>query len=358
VRMEDRLQLETTRTLDGAELRFIPLADCADRWKSFAESTGDATLYHRAPWLHLLHAAHGVKILAAVLEYRHEISAGCLFARSRRPFSRRLVSLPDSEVCGPLAHDRGARDALLAALASHPGTPGRFEIHGVECPPRPWETVDVFAHWSIDMQRRVEMLHRGLDRDVRRNLKHAVAAGISVSQGDSVDDLRRFYALHLDTRRRLGVPPRPFRYFRVLHEVFGSGGALSVWIASRGNDDLAGLVLLRDGDELYAKMNARAVDCPNGANHLLFVSAMDEFAGRVNSWDLGRVDIRNRGLADFKKRLGAASKPLSYAYLPAAPRNISSEVVSGPAQLASQAWRRLPLWTTRVLGGVVYGLLL
>jgi len=188
-------------------------------------------------------------------------------------------------------------------------------------------------------------------------MRHATEAGVTVEWGDSVQYLRRFYRLHLDTRRRLGVPPRPFRYFKLLHQIFSPTGALSVWIAHLRDSDLAGLVMLQDGDALYAKMNARSLDCPNGANHLMFVSAMDEFAGRVRRWDLGRVDIRNRGLRDFKKRLGATPTPLPYAYFPRAPRNISSEVLSGPAAILSQAWRRLPLWTTRVLGTVVYGFL-
>ena len=144
-------------------------------------------------------------------------------------------------------------------------------------------------------------------------------------------------------------------YFKLLHQIFSPTGALGVWIARLRDSDLAGLVTLPDGDALYAKMKARSLDCPNGANHLMFVSARDEFAGRVRHWGLGRVDICNRGLRDFKKRLGATSTPLPYADFPPAPRNISSEVLSGPSQILSQAWRRLPMWTTNVLGTVVYG---
>lgn len=341
----------------GTELRFTPLSRCADRWAAFAESVEGATLYHRPHWLELLRRAHGIDIHVATLEYGPDTLAGCLFARSGRPFSKRLISLPDTEVCRPLGRDLQARNALLSALANHPDTRMGFEIHGVEEPPPSWQTVSIFAQWEVDMERPIEALHKALDRDVRRNVKNAVAAGISVESGDSPEYLRRFYALHLDTRRRLGMPPRPFRYFKLLHEVFSSSRALSVWIAKRRGSDLAGLVMLRDGDTLHAKMNARSPDCPHGANHLMFVSAMDEFAQRVRNWNLGRVDIRNRGLTDFKKRLGATPTPLHYAYLPEAPRNISSEVLTGPAQLLSQAWRRLPLWTTRVLGTVVYGFL-
>lgn len=355
--MGEAPELQPITTADGAELRFAPFATGGEQWLKFAERIPGVTLYHRRPWLDLLRAAHGIKLQVATLKYDSEPVAGCLFARPARPLARRLISLPDSERCGPLATDEESRDAFLRALASYPQARGGFEIHGVTGPPPPWETVDTFAQWNVEMQRPVEKLHQALDRDVRRNVRHASEAGISVDRGNSLEHLRRFYRLHLDTRRRLGVPPRPFRYFKLLHQVFSPSGALSVWIAHLRDSDLAGLLLLLDGDTLYAKMNARSIDCPNGANHLMFVSAMDEFAGRVRNWDLGRVDIRNRGLREFKKRLGATSTPLPYAYFPRVPRNISSEVLTGPAQILSQAWRRLPLWTTRVLGTVVYGFL-
>jgi len=355
--MGETPSISTFRTPDGGELRFAPFAENGEQWIRFAAQIPDATLYHRRLWVELLRAAHGTNIQVATLAYGSEPVAGCLFARPARPFARRLISLPDSELCGPLAKDEESRDAFLGALVSHPRARAGFEIHGAAGPPAPWETVDTFAQWTVEMGRPLEKLHQALDRDVRRNMRHATEAGVTVEWGDSVQYLRRFYRLHLDTRRRLGVPPRPFRYFKLLHQIFSPTGALSVWIAHLRDSDLAGLVMLQDGDALYAKMNARSLDCPNGANHLMFVSAMDEFAGRVRRWDLGRVDVRNRGLQDFKKRLGAASTPLPYAYFPRAPRNISSEVLSGPAQILSHAWRRLPLWTTRVLGTVVYGFL-
>ena len=357
MKMGETPSISTFRTPDGGELRFAPFAENGEQWIRFAAQIPDATLYHRRLWVELLRAAHGTNIQVATLAYGSEPVAGCLFARPARPFARRLISLPDSELCGPLAKDEESRDAFLGALVSHPRARAGFEIHGAAGPPAPWETVDTFAQWTVEMERPLEKLHQALDRDVRRNMRHATEAGVTVEWGDSVQYLRRFYRLHLDTRRRLGVPPRPFRYFKLLHQIFSPTGALSVWIAHLRDSDLAGLVMLQDGDALYAKMNARSLDCPNGANHLMFVSAMDEFAGRVRRWDLGRVDVRNRGLQDFKKRLGAASTPLPYAYFPRAPRNISSEVLSGPAQILSHAWRRLPLWTTRVLGTVVYGFL-
>ena len=337
----------------GAELQFRPFEQFRCRWRRFIETVPEATLYHGEPWLQLLKAAHGIKVHVATLEEGPEILAGCLFARSSRVLGGRLVSLPDSEHCPLLARDAASGRALLDALASHPQTRAGFEIHGAAAE-KPWETVQVFAHWKINLDRPIASLQKALDRDVRRNVRRTVESGVRETHGDSIDYLQRFYRLHLETRRRLGVPPRPFRYFKTLQGIFGPRGSLSVWLAVRNGADLAGLLMLHEGDTLYAKMNVRAADCPHGANHLLFTSVLTAFAGRAKTWDLGRVDIRNLGLIEFKKRLGATSTPLPYAYLPHAPRNVSAESLGGAAGLISKAWQRLPLWGTRAVGAAAY----
>ena len=128
--MGARPELSALTTADGGVLRFAPFTVGGEQWLEFAEHTPGATLYHRRPWLDLLRAAHAINIQVATLEYGAALVAGCLFSRPARPFARRLISLPDSERCGPLAKDDECRDAFLRALASHPGARGGFEIRG------------------------------------------------------------------------------------------------------------------------------------------------------------------------------------------------------------------------------------
>ena len=351
--MAAAFKFKPLKIANGAELKFHPFEQFRTRWRDFVETIPDATLYHSEPWLQLLKAAHGINVHVATLEDGAEILAGCLFARSSRVVGGRLVSLPDSEHCPLLARDDISARALLDALAAHPQTRAGFEIHGTAAQ-APWETVDVFAKWSINLDQTAGALQKALDKDVRRNVRRALETGVRETHGDSIEHLRRFYRLHLETRRRLGVPPRPFRYFKILQQIFGPRGSLSVWLADSRGSDLAGLLMLHEGDTVYAKMNVRSADCPHGPNHLLFTNALTEFAGRAKAWDLGRVDVRNRGLTEFKKRLGATSTPLPYAYLPRAPRNVSAESLSGAAGLISRAWQRLPLWGTRAVGAAAY----
>ena len=81
---------------------------------------------------------------------------------------------------------------------------------------------------------------------------------------------------------------------------------------------------------------------------------IEAYADKAASIDFGRCDMRNQGLVRSKSELGCVARPLPYAFFPKAPRNISSEVLSGPAKLASLIWKRLPLPVTRMLGEALY----
>lgn len=333
-------------SLERSEVHLRPLSTRLAQWNKFVASVRTATLYHRGPWLDLLREAHGVEIQVATVEAGSEIIAGCLLARSRRPFSRRLISLPHCDLCPPLSKDGNGLAALFDGLAR---TGHRYELRGVLAP-APWKAVDCFAHWSISMQRPIEMVHP----DFRRNARRAAEAGVRVSKGSGLEYVKRFYTLQLATRRRQGIPPRPFRYFRALHRIFSARGQVEVWLAQHNGRDAAAQLLIRDGDCIYGAGNARAMHLPRGANHMLFMNVIEEYDGRVRAWHLGRTDVRNRGLNDFKRHSGAVATPLPYSFLPVTPCRVSAEVLSGPTRIASSLWRRLPLWSTRVLGATIY----
>src|SRR5262249_7866344 len=228
--MEAAVRFSIAHSERAGTLRFARWNDASESWLRFANSTKDATLYHHAPCVRLLQSAQGLQVEIAPLARAGETVAGCLLANSSR-FSRRLVSLTDSEFCPPLAVDAGALEGLLQALADHPRSRRGLEIHGVSAN-SPWQNVDIFSRWSVDLRQPAEALERKLHADVRRNSGRALERGVSVSHGTSLEDVRRFYALHLTTRRRLGVPPRPFRYFKLFWEIFSAVEGLEIWIAS------------------------------------------------------------------------------------------------------------------------------
>ncbi|HEY6394801.1 MAG TPA: hypothetical protein VIX12_05235, partial [Candidatus Binataceae bacterium] len=145
--------------------------------------------------------------------------------------------------------------------------------------------------------------------------------------------------------------------FQKMREIFAQREILDIWLASQDGRDFAAMILLRDRDQIHAKWAARATRGPDGANHLMFISVVEEYANKAEVLDLGRADLRNNGLNRFKRELGASSAPLPYGYFPAAPRNISSEALTGSGKLISRVWRHLPIPVTRAIGAAIYGYL-
>lgn len=330
-----------------------PLAEALDGWKELCEASGNTTLFHRPAWAAVLRRAYGFRVLSATFERGGKVLAGCLLSRTKNPFARRFVSLPFSDSCAPLGADEGAVAALMRGLVADPHLGGSLEIRGIKAP-APWQTVDCFERWSLDLTRPFAEIQRGADRNFRRQVRRAASETLRIENGDSATMLERFYALQLETRRRQGVPSQPLRFFSLVRENFAATHGLEVWLASCAGRDQAAVVVLRDGPMLYAKWSARAVESTAGAAHLLFFSLLEHHAGKAAALDLGRTDSRNTGLTRFKAEMGATPAPLPYSYFPRTPRHTSAEDPDRSTGALARIWRRLPLPVTRAVGAVVY----
>lgn len=266
---------------------------------------------------------------------------------------RRVISLPFSDTCPPLGVSERARTELIRGLAKDRRVGANVELRGVRAP-APWTAIDCFEQWSLNLARPFAEIQRRADRNFRRQAKHAAAAALKVENGASPAMLERFYRIQLQTRRRLGVPPQPMRFFTAVHKVFAKIDGIEIWLATSNGRDHAGVVLLRDGDRLYAKWSARAADSLPGSAHLLFLSILEHHAETASLLDLGRTDARNTGLSRFKAEMGASSAPLPYSYLPNPPHIVSAEAPGQSDRAIARVWRRLPIPITRAVGAIAY----
>lgn len=349
IELERELEMDV-QVQDG--LAILPFDQAKPLWDTALTRFPGATLYHRDPWLRALRRTYGMNLIVVALADSGAVRAIALLARSHGLLGTRLVSLPFSDSCEPLARDAGARAELMRRLVES-RIARSIELRGASGP-APWRNVDCFLHWRVDLERPFAEIQKTFGRHLKNKAKRARREGVTIDRGSGRDYMERFYLLQLVTRRRLGVPPQPFRFFDAVHNEFAPAGNCEIWFARHDGQDRAGLVLLRDGDELYYKWGARSDDGPPGANHLLTASLVEEFAQQAKSLDLGRCDSRNAGLVSFKSDLSGVSRRLTYAFYPAAPHTVSSEVLTGPAKLVSIVWKRLPLPLTRIAGEALY----
>jgi hypothetical protein len=343
--------------LNGMRLSIAPAPQYSELWQSLVRQSDAATIYHNPRWHRILELTYGISFITAVLEDDNHPVAACMLGWSRNPFSRRLIALPFSDYCAPLSARPGAARLLTQTLASQLSLQGQAcELRGTAAPP-PWKTVDTFVNWTLELSHPVRQVLGGVRGNFRRAARKAQDSGVSVSRESSVEYASRFYLLHLENRRRFGLPAQPWRFFRRVAEVMGEDGMFEVWIASAAGRDVASVVLIKDRETLYCKWTARAADAPTGSMQLLFWSICERYAGEFDIFDLGRTDSRNDGLASFKRYLGAHPSPLPYSFFPNTSAHVSPEHLTGPAVWVAAMWRHLPLTVARVIGGALYGYL-
>ncbi|WP_304824257.1 GNAT family N-acetyltransferase [Candidatus Binatus sp.] len=293
-------------------------------------------------------------VAATLRDSNGRLVAACLFARGKNPFVRKWTSLPCSDSSPPLARDEGAREQLLAAIAqSRLAAEGLVEIRGWSAP-EPWRKATCFADWMLDLDRPLSLIERGLGSNFRRQLHRGREGSFAIKVDRGLPGLMRFYRLALETRRRLGVPAQPWRFFQAVYDAFAPNDNLEVWSVSQRGMAIAATVLLRDGEDIHYKWSARIQPTPMGANHRLVAAVLAEYAQQCRFMHLGRTDTRNTGLSRFKKEMGAKPHPLPYSYLPQVPAHVSPEVLADSQLRLSMVWRRLPLSVTRLLGSMLY----
>jgi hypothetical protein len=341
---------QAVRRADDAALKLTPMAEASTVWERLVSAAPEASLYHRPQWLELLQRSYGFKLYLASIGALDCPNVACVLAKPANPFAHRLVALPGSDFCPPLAIGAGRVGVLLEALASYRASAG-FELRGVQAP-APWRTVEAYALWTLNLDVSLATLERGTNSSFRRRLRQAQRAGTVIERGRSDTHLERFYNLYIRARRRFGVPAQPLRFFRLVRDIFGE--SLEIWFASHRGQDLVTDMIVHDSNVIYFRWNARRLDSSPGAGRLLLWTVFEEFAGRRVRADFGRTDVNNRGVAEFKQSVGAKATPLPYAFFPKAPAHISREIMEGPAYVLSRIWSRLPLPAARVLGSALY----
>jgi CelD/BcsL family acetyltransferase involved in cellulose biosynthesis len=342
-----------------SEAQLLTLAIDDDRWLQFVLGHPEALPFHHPSWARVLSESYDYpSFVLALVGEEGRIKAGMPVIEIRKRFRpTRWVSLPFTDRCPPLATEevmtarlidlanRARAYAEVARLEVHSDLPGEEEIH------RQGRGV---AH-VLPLSRDPELTFGRFSRSqVQRSVRKAERDGLTLRRAETADELTdSFYGLHLRTRRRLGVPIQPRRFFDVLWRRVIAPRNGFVLLACRGELPIAGAVFLTSGRTVVYKYGASEPSFwPLRPNHLIFWDAIrwsceNDFA----AFDFGRSDFENRGLRNFKRGWGAAEEPLVYASvggeLPRVGRLIS-------VSLLPLLIRRSPLWLCRTIGEATY----
>jgi CelD/BcsL family acetyltransferase involved in cellulose biosynthesis len=336
-----------------------PLKD--PRWVGLLRGSADAGPFHHPLWLALLKAQYGYEVGAVCVAEPHgRLAAGLPFARiDSRLTGTRLVSLPFSDLCPPVVSDAaraGALDALGEALVEeHDRTGLEFEIRALLPGLSGARHGSPFLHHALALEPDAAVVESRFSKSqIRRGIKKAEREGVQVVFATDPAALDEFFRLHLETRRRQGVPTQPKRFIRRFHSLFEAGlgeVALARW---RGATIAAAVFLSFNGTVIYKYGASDRRHLDKRPNNLLFVEAIRRAcADGAHTFDFGRTDPDNEGLAAFKRAWGPDERELAYIRLGG---RVPAEGHNGrgvPAPVKTLIWRSPPL-VGQLIGAAFY----
>ena len=335
-----------------------PLRD--PRWTPFVDGHPCAAVFHTAGWLEALRRTYGYEpVVFTTSAPETALENGIAFCEVRSWLTgRRLVSLPFSDHCDPLVQDAGQLTELCAGVAAERVAAGwrHIEIRPRQqalLPGNAGQSLQYCAH-VLDLRPDDEQLFRSFHRNsVQRKIRRAAREGLINTEGRNEELLQTFYRLLLITRKRHRVPPQPFDWFRNLAACLGP--ALTVRIASRHGQPIAGILTLRHRDTMVYKYGGSdaAFHQAGGMQFLFWKMIQAARAQGCVALDFGRSDLTQRGLIAFKERWGATRSDLTYWRWPSR-RVGESRLRSYLASRTRQAFDYVPDRYRAAAGRILY----
>jgi lipid II:glycine glycyltransferase (peptidoglycan interpeptide bridge formation enzyme) len=208
-------------------------------------------------------------------------------------------------------------------------------------------------HHVLALDADLDAVERRYRPSVRRNIRKGREVGLrtrrATSEGDMMDV---FYPLQVTTRRRLGLPPQPRRFFRAIWRYVLSAGLGHLTIVEAAGRPVAAGVFLEWKQVTIYKYGASDPSAWHlRPNNVLFADEIAAACGRGSRiFHLGRTDLADEGLRRFKLGWGADEEPVRSSWFGAAPRSERS----GPPELLRTLVRRSPAILARTVGETLY----
>ena len=352
-----------------------PISD--RRWTEFVERHRRASVFHTVTWLESLRRTYGYGAVALTSSAPGgQLTEGIPFCQVKSWISgSRLVSLPFSDHCQPLVDNGRDFGALLSQLSlRYRRTECKYiEMRAFELPncgtaglPSPTYqdqadlnrgNSDVFeigqynCH-KIDLGSELKTLFSNFHKScIQRKIERAERERLEYEAGRSELILAKFYHLLLLTRRRHGLPPQPKAWFRNLIDGFGDD--LTIRVAAKNQQPIAAMLTLRHKRSLVYKYGVS--DAPfhrMGGMPMLFWKAIQEEKLRgAEELDLGRSDITNSGLNQFKEHLGGVPRRLIYVRMGC---HRDALIRARPMARVHALFARMPALLAQVAGRLLY----
>ena len=321
-----------------------------DLWTDFVSSQPNACIYHTREWAKVLKETFHFKEISLMgLSDRGEVKAVLPLWQVNK---EEAINSPWRDRADLLAENQESKECILGYLReinsnvllkdwNHEPPSDRFLID------------DYWITSVLDLTPGKDAIWGNLDKSVHRNVAKAESYEIELRQANTLKSMGDFYSLFKRTRKRLGVPIFPWRFFKnILHHLNGS---IRIYLGYFQEKPIGSIIVF---DSPHASIYAYGAHDHKyqftRVNDKLFWRAIEDsiMLGK-SSFDFGADSPLQTSLMRFKKKWGTFQKSLHTVYrnnkrIDFAEKDFSSNKYAAHRQLL----RYMPIGVLILLGSI------
>ena len=326
-------------------------------WNELILSHDEYTFFHSSHWAKVISETYGyVPLYFTVLTDNKIDTLIPVMEVCSALTGKRGVSLPFSDYCVPIISSDIKARYVLDCIFEHGASAGwkYVEIRGgtgfLQAKPS-----SSFNGHVLELSGNELLLQSQLKKSTLRSINKAVTAGVTINIGHELQSVKEFYRLHCMTRKRHGLPPQPFCFFKNIHEQIISKDCGLVILASLNNRTIAGAVYFHFGNKALYKFGASDDRYQQvRPNNLVMWEAIQCYCRHgYHYFDFGRTDCENTGLLQFKRGWGGQEYPINYYRYDFRQKAFIADLpkVKG---MRRQIFKMMPIPLLKIAGSVLY----
>jgi hypothetical protein len=288
-----------------------------ENWDHLISGLPGSTVFHTSAWASVLSECYRYSPVYFSLLGDNRLRAVLPVMDVKSVLTgRRGVSLPFTDFCEPCVPDRSVFEDLMNEAIEYGRT-------------RKWKFIElrgggdiltgaapcaIFYNHHLTLSTDWEPILAKCRRGTKSSIHKAGREGVEVRVSSSLEFLDSFYGLHCITRKRHGLPPQPYRFFKLLHEKVLSSNMGLIVLAFLHDTPIAGIVCLHGSDRAIYKYGASDLRYQHlRANNIVMWEAIKWYCHRgYKTFSFGRTEPENSGLRMFKTSWGAEETVFNY----------------------------------------------
>ncbi|MGH7941987.1 MAG: lipid II:glycine glycyltransferase FemX [Limisphaerales bacterium] len=327
-------------------------------WGALLGGFSDHSFFHTAAWAKTLVGAYGYTPAYLTVEESGVVQALLpLMEVDSRLTGRRGIALPFTDECGPLYEDCVWAHRLIQSAVAMGKSRGwksiEFRGGGTLFPIAP-TAVSFYGH-RLNLDKGEDAVFAAMNGSTRTAIRKAEKSGLTATVSGGMKAVETFYFLHCKTRRKHGLPPQPFSFFKNIWRHILSRDQGMVVIARYEDRPVAASVYFQSGASAVYKFGASDDCCQRmrGPNLVMWEAIKHLCRNGARTLDLGRTSLANEGLRGFKLNWGAQERKIEYVKYDLR-RDTFVAGRDGAVGWHNRVFRALPLGLSRLIGSALY----